>query len=70
MVEEMNCDSLENIHSCMVVLCGQSLLHRSIIAISLEKFCITDRSTRTMHLERFAICSIAFQLQSIKSLLT
>ena len=39
-VEEMNCNSLENICGCMVVLCGQSLLHRDIITDSLESFCI------------------------------
>ena len=35
----MNCNLLENIHGCMVVLCGQTLLHSGIIAISLETFC-------------------------------
>ena len=37
-VEEINCNSLENICGCMVVLCGQSLLHRHIITDSLENF--------------------------------
>ena len=40
-VTELNCNFLETIcgyvHS--IVLCGQTLMHRSIIAISLEKFC-------------------------------
>ena len=31
----MNCNLLENIHSCMVALCGQTLLHRGIMAVSL-----------------------------------
>ena len=35
---EMNCNLLESICGYMVILCGQTLLHRSIIAISLEKF--------------------------------
>ena len=37
-VEEMNCNSLENICGCMVVLFGQSLLCRDIITDSLESF--------------------------------
>ena len=37
----IQCDMLlKNIRSCMVVLCGQTLLHRGIIANSLEKFSI------------------------------
>ena len=28
---EMNCNLLENIHCCMVILCGQILLHKDII---------------------------------------
>ena len=38
-VVEMECNSLEKIHGCMVVLCGQILLQRGIIANSLENFC-------------------------------
>ena len=34
----MNCNSLENIHSCKVVLRGQTLLQRGIITNLLEKF--------------------------------
>ena len=34
----MNFNLLENIHGCIVVLCGQNLLHKGIIAISLEDF--------------------------------
>ena len=37
-VEEMNCNLLENIHSYMVALCGQALLLRGIMAVSLDKF--------------------------------
>ena len=50
-IVEMECNSLEKIHSCMVVLCGQTLLHRGIIAISLEEFnlVVTDRSTKTVN---------------------
>ena len=52
-IVEMECNSLEKIHSCMVVhvLCGQTLLHRGIIAISLEVFnlAVTDRSTKTVN---------------------
>ena len=36
--EEMSCNLLENIHGCMVVLCDQTLLHKGIIANSLERF--------------------------------
>ena len=48
---EMECNSLEKIRSCTVVLCGQTLLHRGIIAISLEVFnlVVTDRSTKTVN---------------------
>ena len=44
MVVETNSNSLENICGCMVVLCGQILLHRArgVIAISLEKFMVTN----------------------------
>ena len=37
----IQCDMLlESIRSCMVVLCGQTLLHRRIIANSLDKFSV------------------------------
>ena len=36
---EMVYNLLENTCGCMVVLCGQTLLHREIIAVSLEQFC-------------------------------
>lgn len=36
--EEMNCNLLEKILSCMVVLCGQTLLHKGIITNWFEKF--------------------------------
>ena len=49
-VVEVNCNSLENICGCMVVLCGQTLLHNCIIAISLEKFMVTDPFTKTAKL--------------------
>ena len=41
----------------MVVLCGQILLHRArgVIAISLEKFMVTNWSMKLFHLEQFAI---------------
>ena len=41
MVAELNCNFLETIYGYVhgIVLCGQTVLHRSIIAISLEKFC-------------------------------
>ena len=50
-IVEMECNSLEKIHSCMVVLCSQTLLHRGIIAISLEEFnlAVTDRFTKTVN---------------------
>ena len=50
---KLNCNLLENIHSWMIVLYGQNLLHRLMA---------TDRSTKTVklfHLEQFAICDIA-----------
>ena len=51
MVEEMNYNLLENIHDCMVVLCGQTLLYRGIfIANSLENFMFNDGSTKTARL--------------------
>ena len=34
----MNYNGLENIRSCMVVLCDQTLLHKGIIVNWLEKF--------------------------------
>ena len=39
MVVEINCNSLESIHSCIVIMCCQTLLHRGIIAVSLERVC-------------------------------
>ena len=38
-VVETNFNSLENNRGCMVALCDQIPLHRSIITVSLEKFC-------------------------------
>ena len=38
MVVEIDYNLLENNHDCMVALHGQTLLHRSIIDISLKKF--------------------------------
>ena len=38
-VVEINYNLLENIHGCVVVLCGQTLLHRDVITFSPEKFC-------------------------------
>ena len=37
-VVELNCNLLENIRGCTIVLCGQILLHRGTIAITPEKF--------------------------------
>ena len=37
-VVEMNSNSLENNHGFLVVLCDQIILHRGIIAISLEGY--------------------------------
>ena len=46
--------SLKNIHSYMEILCGQTLLHRGIITISLENFCsyihYTNQSAETTKL--------------------
>ena len=59
MAVEMKCNLLENIHSCMAVLCGQTLLHRGIITISLENFFavlwFSTKTTKLFYLERFAI---------------
>ena len=49
-VVELKCNSLENIHGCMVILCGQTLLHGGIIAISMEKCVVTDQTARAMEL--------------------
>ena len=60
-VVEMNCNSLENVHGCMVILCGQTLLHSGIIAIYRKSFAVTNQSAKTVklfHLKRFAIYSI------------
>ena len=61
-VAEMNCNLLENIHSCM---CGQTLLHRGIITISLEKYC-GYRLIRKNHkaFPPWAICNIWYFLES------
>ena len=64
-VIEVNCNSLENICGCMVVLCGQILLHKGIIAISLEKFMVTDRSTKITklnHLKWFTIYGMSLMV--------
>ena len=48
---------LENIHGCMVILYGQTLLHRLLI-FHWKSFTITNRSVKTkklFHLEQFAI---------------
>ena len=65
---EMNCNLLENIHSCMLVLCGQSLLYRCIIAIyftgkfsQLAMYQSICEDPKLFHLEQFAICSICDQ---------
>ena len=52
-------NSLENIHGCMVILYGQTLLHR---LLHWKSFVVIDRSTKTaklFHLEQFAIYGIA-----------
>ena len=46
MFVEMNCNSPEHISSYMMVLCGQTLLHKGIIANSVE----TDQSKKTTNL--------------------
>ena len=46
----------------MVVLCCQTLLHKDIIATSMESFAVTDRSVKTVnlfHLERYSIYGIS-----------
>ena len=68
MVAELNCNSLENIHGWMVVLYGQSLLHRPFYW---KGFMVTDQSAKTaklFHLKRFAIydtCFITVQVHSL-----
>ena len=54
-VVEINCNLLENIHGCMVILYGQTLLHR---LFHWKSFAVTNQSTKTaklFHLEQFAI---------------
>ena len=41
-VEEMDCNSLENIGGSIIVFYDQTLLHKGIIANSLESFSFTD----------------------------
>ena len=68
-VVEMNCNLLENICSCMAVLCGQTLLHRSIITVSLKKFHgyrSIYETTKLFHLEWFALCSTYCHTQDKK----
>ena len=48
---EMNCNSLDNIHGYMVVLCGQILLHRDIIVT------VTDQSAKTQNFSTLSICA-------------
>ena len=64
---EMKCNLLENIHSCMAVLCGQTLLHRGIITISLEKFCgfVVFHENHKTFLP-WAICNIWYLLESYR----
>ena len=60
MVKEMNFNLLEDIHSCMIVLCTQTLLHKGIITNSLETLCIQQwsyKATKLIHLKQFAIYS-------------
>ena len=60
-VEKMDCNLLENIHGWMVVLCGQTLLYKGIIANSLENFCIywlIRENHETFSLE--TICNIRY----------
>ena len=55
MVVEIYCNSLENIHGCMVILYGQTLLHR---LFHWKSVTVTDQSTKIaklFHLEQFAI---------------
>ena len=49
-VVELKCNSLENIHGRMVILCGHTILHGGIIAISMEKCVVTDQTARAMEL--------------------
>ena len=53
---EVNCNSLDNVHGYMVVLCGQTLLHRGIIAT------VPNRSAKTQNfstLNNLSICDRA-----------
>ena len=66
MIEEMNCNLLENICGCMVALCGQSLLHKGIIANSLENFHTyqpVHKNTTPFHLKQYAIYGIRPQFR-------
>ena len=54
-VVEINCNSLENIHGCMVILYGQTLLHR---LFHWKSFAVTDQSMKNaklFHLEQFVM---------------
>ena len=52
----------ESIHGWMVVLYGQSLLHR---LFHWKSFTLTNWSTKSFHLEQFAICSTNITLLKI-----
>ena len=54
-VVEINCNSLENIHGCMMIWYSQTLLHR---LFHWKSFAVADQSMKTaklFHLEQFAI---------------
>ena len=55
---EMNCNLLENIHSYIVILCGQTVLHRTLLLFHWKSFMVTNQSVKIVklfHLEQFAI---------------
>ena len=75
MAVELNCNSSENIHGRMVVLCDQTLLHRDLIAISLEKFCgylMIYRNCKTFQPQTYSILKlgICFKFQYLAAWLT
>ena len=56
---EMNCNSLDNIHGYMVVLCGQILLHSDIIVT------VTDQSAKTQNFSTLNNCICAAKRDQI-----
>ena len=68
LVAKINCNLLENICGWIIVLYGQSLLHR---VFHWKSFAVTDlsmKTTKLFHVERFVIYSTSIHITSYEKL--